>query len=240
MSLLSVIQSFCKLNALAVPTAIIGSTDTQTIQLQEIVDELVKEVSVQSKFQIAVQEAVFSTTPGEDQGDMSLLAPFGYQYAIFETFYDRTLRRPLSGPVTESEWQQLKALPSAGTFYKFRIRNNHLLLYPAPTAASSSDIAFEYTSNYCYKDATTGAAKAAPTVDADLFLLPERIVKKGLAFRWKQIKGLPYQADEKAFWDMVNIHVARDKPARRINVSEGTPVDMKPGVFVPSNSWNVH
>jgi hypothetical protein len=238
MSLLSVIQDFCKLHALAVPTAIIGSTDTQTIQLQAILDELVRELVTESKFQVTTLEAVFSTVPGEDQGLITDLAPNGYQRAIFETFYDRTLRRPLSGPVSETEWQQLKALPSTGTYYKFRLRGNHLLLYPAPFT-SSSDIAFEYMSDWAYKDATTGAAKDSVTVDTDAFVFPENILKKGLAYRFKQIKGLPYQADEKAYWDMVNNYIATNKVSRRINVSEGAPVDIKPGIFVPSNTWSV-
>lgn len=238
MSLLSVIQSFCKLHALAVPTAIIGSTDTQTIQLQEIVDDVIKELCSESKFQVTTQEAVFSTVPGEDQGKITDIAPNGYQRAIFETFYDRTLKRPLTGPVTESEWQALKALPSAGTYYKFRLRGDHFLLYPAPST-TSSDIAFEYVSSWPYLDATTSVAKANPTNDSDGFVFPDRIVKKGIAFRWKQIKGLPYQADETEYWNMVNNFVATNKVGRRLNISEGAPVDMKPGIFVPSNSWPV-
>jgi hypothetical protein len=99
-------------------------------------------------------------------------------------------------------------------------------------------MAFEYMSSWATKD-NTGVPKELPTADNDTFVFPDVILKRGLAARWKQIKGLPYQADEKKFYDMLNNYVARDKVKRRIDISEGTPVDLRPGIFVPSNSWHV-
>lgn len=234
MSLLSVIQSHCKKHALSVPTAVIGSTDTQTIQLQEILNEVLEEMVDESKFNVTTQECVFTAIGSESQGTMNALCPNGYQYAIFETFFDRTLMRALYGPLTESEWQALKALPTAGVWYKFRIRDNELLFNPVPTAPFST-IAFEYMSSFC----VNGGTQAVATNDTDTFVFPETIIKRGLAYRWKQIKGLPYQADETSYYNQLNNYIARDKVKRRINVSEGVPVDIKPGIFVPSNSWNV-
>lgn len=235
MSLLSVIQAHCKLHALNVPTSVIGSTDTGVVQLQAIVDEVLGEIVTESDFNVTTQEATFTVIPSEDQGSIYTLAPNGYQFMIFETFYDRTLGRPLYGPVDETEWQQLKALPSAGVFYKYRIRQDRLLLYPAPVTPYSL-MAFEYMSSWCVKS-STGTLKAGITDDADVFVFPENIIKKGLMFRWKQIKGLPYQADETQYYNLLNNYIAKDKVKRRIDLADGASVDLKPGVFVPSNSW---
>lgn len=237
MSLLSLIQGHCKRHALAVPTAIIGSTDTQTNQLYQIVQDILTEIVQESKFNVTTQECVFTAVATRSQGTMNDLCPFGYQYAIFETFYDRTLMRPLYGPLTESEWEQLMALPTAGVWYKFRIWQNELFFDPIPTTPFST-IAFEYMSSWCVTD-SSGTLKEALSDDGDLFVFPENIIRRGLAFQWKQVKGLPYQADETAYYNLLNNYIARDKVKRRINVSEGEPVDVKPGVFVPSNSWNV-
>lgn len=237
MSLLSIIQSHCKKYALSVPTSVIGSTETQIIQLNEILNEIIDEMVDESKFNVTTQECVFTAQPTRSQGTMDTLCPFGYQYAIFETFFDRTLMRALYGPLTESEWQSLMALPTAGVWYKYRIVQNELWFDPIPTTPFST-IAFEYMSSWAVRD-SGGTLKAAVTVDSDTFVFPESIIKRGLAYRWKQIKGLPYQADETAYWDQLNNYIARDKVKRRINVAEGQPVDVKPGIFVPSNSWNV-
>jgi len=216
---------------------VIGSTETQIIQLSEILSEVINEIVAESKFSVTNQECVFTAVPTKSQGTMDVLCPYGYQYPIFETFFDRTLMRPLYGPLTESEWQRLMALPTAGVWYKYRINQNELWFDPVP-ADPFSTIAFEYMSSWAVKS-SGGVLKAATTDDADTFVFPENILKRGLAFRWKQIKGLPYQADETAYYNMLNNYIARDKVKSRIDVSEGEPVDVKPGIFVPSNSWNV-
>lgn len=236
MSVLSVIQDHCKMHAISVPSSAVGSTDTGAIQLLAILKEVLEEIVTESKFQVIVQQATFTTAIAEDQGAMTTLAPFGYQFALFETFFDRTQMRPLFGPLDESEWQAAKALPTTGTFYKFRIRQNRLLLNPAPTVTTTT-IAFEYMSSYCVTS-SIGTLKAAITDDTDLFVFPENIIRKGMMYRWKQIKGLPYQADETKFYYMLNSYIAKDKVKRRINVS-GEPGDIRPGIWIPSNSWNV-
>ena len=235
MSVLSIVQDHCRMHAIGVPRSVVGSTDTGTIQLLAILKEILSEIVTESKFNVITQETTFTSIAAADQGALTTLAPNGYQYAIFETFYDRTLRRPLYGPVSEIDWQALKALPSAGPWYKFRIKNDHLLLDPVPTSPFST-IAFEYISSWCVTTAA-GALKSGVTDDTDLFVFPENIIRKGIMFRWKQIKGLPYQADETQYYRLLNNYIARDKVKSRINVAEGATDDLRPGIFVPSNSW---
>lgn len=235
MTVLSVIQDHCRIHALNVPTAVIGSPDTGTQQLFAILSELLDEMVNESKFNVTTLEAVFTSVAGEDQGSLQTLAPFGYQFAYFETFYDRTLRRPLYGPLSEIEWQQIKALPNPGPFYKFRIRGDRLLINPAPVAPLSQ-LAFEYASSWAVRDAG-GTLKASVTTDTDTFLFPEPILRKGLAMRWKQIKGLPYQEDQTQYYNLLNNYIARDKVKARIDVANPQQASIRPGVFVPSGNW---
>ena len=237
MSVLSLIQQHCRITALSVPTGVFGSTNTTTQQLLGILYQLLDEIVTEAKFNVITREALFNAVAGEDQGPMDTLAPYGYQWAYFETFYDRTLRRPLYGPIDESQWQALKAIPNPGPFYKFRIRGDHLLLNP-PMVTPLSQIAFEYASSWGVTDAA-GVPKATITADTDLFAFPENILQRGLAYRWKQEKGLPYQADETAYWNLLNNYIARDKVRIRINLANPNPVDIRPGIFVPSGNWSV-
>jgi hypothetical protein len=235
MSVLSVIQSHCRVHALNVPSSVVSSTDTGVQQLLGILSELLDEMVNESKFNVITLETVFTVIAAEDQGALQTLAPSGYSFAYFETFFDRTLRRPLYGPLDETEWQQIKALPNPGPFYKFRIRGDHLLINPAPTAPLSK-IAFEYASSWCVRS-SAGVPKAAITADDDIFAFPENILKRGLAFRWKHIKGLPYQEDQTQYYNLLNNYIARDKVKRRVNVAEPQQPSIKPGVFVPSGNW---
>lgn len=237
MSVLSIVQDHCRLHTLNVPSSVVGNAESGVIQFLAIIREIIQELVTESKFNATTQEATFVATGAADQGAMATLAPNGYQWAIFESFYDRTLRRPLAGPLDEQEWQELQALPSSGTWFKYRIRQNHLLLNPAP-ASPFSTIAFEYISSWAVTS-SLGVLKSDITDDADLFVFPENIVRKGLLFRWKQIKGLPYQADETQYYNLLNKYVARDKVKRRIDVSTSDDVDLRPGIFIRSNSWLV-
>jgi hypothetical protein len=54
-------------------------------------------------------------------------------------------------------------------------------------------------------------------------------------YRWKQIKGLPYQADEKRFWDLFNNYIAKDKVKRRINISDDDG-SIFPGQFISAGA----
>ncbi len=237
MSVLSIITEFTQRHALAVPSSAVGSADTSVKQFLQILKDVVEELVTESKFNVITREAVFTAVAAESQGSMEDLAPYGYQWAYFETFFDRTLRRPLYGPLDETEWQEIKALPNPGPFYKFRIRGNELLINPAPTAPLST-IAFEYASSWAYTDAG-GTPKAEIDADTDLIIFPDHILKRGLAYQWKQIKGLPYQEDRDKMYELLNNYIARDKVKRRINLAHPKPVDIRPGVFVPSGNWNV-
>lgn len=240
MSLLTIVQEHCRIHALAIPSTVVSSQDTTIKQVWGILNSLIEDVVDESKWQAFTREAIWTLIPGEDQGSIdAILGPnSGFLWFHNETFYDRTLRRPLYGPVSDEEWQALKAIPNPGPWYKYRIRNNHLLINPAPTAGNLSTIAFEYACD-CGVLAADGTRKSTFTLDDDTSVLPERILKKGLSYRWKQLKSLPYQADETRYFDMLNNYIARDGTKRTVNLDNRIPMSLSPGIFVPSGNWPV-
>jgi hypothetical protein len=194
----------------------------------------------ESKWQAFSMQATWTLIPGEDQGDLSvdILPNKGFLWAYNETFYDRTQRRPLYGPVTDVEWQQLKAVPNPGPWYKFRIMGNHLLINPAPTIHGLSQIAFEYATSFGVRG-SDGTLKNGFSADDDTSVLPERILKKGLAYRWKELKGLPFQSEEDRYFQMLNNYIVRDGTKRAHNLAEPDMPMLKPGIFVPSGNWPI-
>lgn len=237
MSVLTTIQRHCQVHALSIPTSVVGSADTQTIQLLAILQEALDQMVLESKFQVRTLECLYTLTAAEDQGPVEDLGGglSGYQCANFETFFDRTLMRPLYGPLNDTEWQEIKALPNPGPFYKFRIRGGNLLINPTPTVPLSQ-IAFEYMSSWAVTS-SAGVAKALITADDDVFVFPETIVRQWLKFMWKHTKGLPHEVDEKKAYDLLNNYIATDKVKRRINVAHPHATTLRPGVFVPSGNW---
>jgi hypothetical protein len=234
-TILSVIRNVCQINGVPAPAAVVSSLDSAAAQLLAIANELLDTIAQDSRYQVFTAEALWTFLPQENQGSILDIAP-GIIYTNNFTFYDRTLRRALYGPVEDDEWQALKAMPNPGPFYKFRIRGNDLLINPVPQAPLSL-IAFEYKTKHLVRP-SSGPDKQYFTADDDTCIFPENILQRGIRFRWKQEKGLPYQADEAAFYEMLNNFILGSKPRRSMLLHENS-VTIEPGVFVPSGNWPV-
>jgi hypothetical protein len=237
MTLLTVVQDICRVNGLNVPNIVVSSLDSTILQLLGLANELVESMTDESKFQAFTYEALHTYLPQEDQGSIYDIASSGLLWINSETLYDRTLKRPIFGPLSDRDWQMIKAMPNPGPFYRFRLRQDHLLIAPVPTAPLSL-IAFEYASSYGVKD-SLGATKPYFTADTDTFVLPEKILKRGLSYRWKQAKGLPYQADETAYYSLLNNAIARDKVKSSYDLANTERLVVRPGIIVPSGTWPV-
>lgn len=237
MSLLTLVQRFCLVNGMTRPNIVVSSQDQTVLQYLGILNELLDEILQDSKYQAFTKEALWNCIAQEDQGAVTDLAPDGFLFFHNQTFFDRTLRRPLFGPVEDDEWQALKAIPNPGPFYKFRVRGDRFLINPVP-AAPLSLIAFEYASNHGVV-AVDNSTKQYFTADTDRPVLPEALMQRGLSYRWKQIKGLPYQADETSYRGQLNNIISNSKPRRVMSLGTGNDFNIRPGIFVPSGNWNV-
>lgn len=237
MSVLTLVQQFCRNHALNVPTSVVGSLNTTVTQIYGLLSELLEEITTESDFTWLTQETTFTAVAAEDQGLLTTLAPAGFERIIEETLFDRTNRRHLLGPLSPEEWQALQALDTPSATYYYRVREGHFYLYPAPDASALPTIAFEYASSWIVQD-SAGTPKEAITADNDIFALPEKILRRGLAAKWKNVKGLPYQSDENKFYELLNNYIARDGTKPTINVGEKAK-GLTPGILVPTGNWNV-
>ena len=76
---------------------------------------------------------------------------------------------------------------------------------PAPNGT----ISYPYISRYWARDAG-GASKPAFSVDTDEFVLPERLLKLGLIWRWREMKGLEYAEDMASYEAALSQYQTRD------------------------------
>jgi hypothetical protein len=236
MNLLEIIQEFTVRTGLTKPSFVAGNTDPQVVQLMGLFNEVCENiVDLRTWTQLDI-ETTFVTVNGADQGLVTAIAGAGFKHILNDTIYNRTLRLPVYGPIPASTWQGLKALPTSGPFYKYRIRGGKLLFDPPATAGDTC--AFEFASSYCLYNTADVAYKALATKDADEFLLPYHLAIAGLRWCWKKEKGLDYAEDFRRYEEMVNNAGARDgtKPTLSMD-AEGARVT--PGIFVPSGNWNV-
>lgn len=236
MAILQVVQYFCGRTNLPVPTSVLGTTDVQVLQILRLLEEEGNDLALRGGWQALTCEASLTTLAAEDQGAVTSIATNGFRYIKNGTMWDRTDRLHVYGPLSDVEWQTMKAMVNAGPRYRFRIRGGHLLVDPTPSAGHSWK--FEYVSKNWILDDDGSTYKQYFTEDEDTILLPEELVLQGLRWRWKKEKGLDYAEDFRTYEMQVKDALGRDGGKRTLAM-DGEGWRPRPGVFVPEGSWNL-
>lgn len=236
MSLLTVIQAVAVSLGLPVPQAVVASTDSQTLQLLQIANEEGKELSKTYPWQNITKESTFLTVGAESQGSILTVAGTDFNYIINETIWNRSLRRPVFGPLNNQQWQQMKASNITGPWNQFRIRQNLIIFLPVPAVGQTC--AFEWISKNWVSDSTGATFFPAWHADSDIGMLDEDLMTLGIIWRWRQIKGYEYAEDFAKYERQKADAQARDGSKPRLSVGDGG-LDIYPGVIVPAGNWMV-
>lgn len=188
---MSIIQSACRRLALTVPTEVVDSTDTQVLQLYALANEEGSELATGHDWQKLTREYTFDTLGAAVQPDA---VPDDWDRFIPNSFFDRTLMRPVLGPITPQQWQAYKAFPAQQTIYLcFRERDNEFLLTSGGGSVPpvGDTIAYEYVSKDWAKTAL-GIPIPEFMADDDETYLSERIITLGIVWRFLSAKGFDY------------------------------------------------
>lgn len=184
-TVLAIAQGMCDLIGVPRPTALIGSTDQQGRQILELLREELDELH-DLEWQRPMREQTFTTVAAEEQ---TAALPTTFRSFVNGTFFNRTTRERLIGPLSAQQWQSIKAWPEVASYYiAWRERDNKFLTTPEPAAGQT--IAYEYLTDAKVKNGAV--EKTEITLDTDEPLLNNQLVKLGLCWRFLQAKGLDY------------------------------------------------
>lgn len=233
MTLLELVQAFCRRTGVTVPLSVVGNVDNDVAQVLALIEEEGNDLATRHQWQALTKEAVFTTIASEDQGDITTIASSNFRYIRNNTIWNRTTELPVIGGLEGQEWQQLKAISTSGIRDQFRIRGNHLLIYPAPTAGDTW--AFEYqTRNWILSGITPVEFFVT---DNDTFLLSHSLLLQGIRWRWNREKGLDYSELFNTYEIQVKDSMGRDGSRQRLSsVCSQAP---RPGVFISNGNWAV-
>ena len=235
MSMLTVVQHFCRRTNLPVPTTVYGTTDPQVLQVMAILEEEGNDLASRGSWQGLTFEGSHTSLAAEDQGAISTIASNGFRYIKNETIWDRTDQLPIFGPLDNKDWQANKAISTNGPKYRYRIRGGKLLINPVPAASHS--YYFEYVSKNWILGANGTTYKQYFTLDTDTVLIPEELVLMGIRWRWKKEKGFDYAEDMRTYEMQVKDALGRDGSKKTLSMDNET--HQGPGVFIPSGTWAV-
>lgn len=236
-TVLAVIQQFAGRRGLPVPASVLGSTDAGVIQMMRILEEECIALAARGNWQTLMNEYTFTSVATESQGTIATgfgsapVALNGYRYMLPELMWDRTSRIPIVGAITPNVWAYLKTMGITGPYSQFRFRGDSLITIPVMTAGHT--VAFEYvTSNFVNLAGVTSAGASRFAADTDTIRLQDDIVLQGLSWRWLKAKGFAYAEDFNAYEDLVKDQLAREKPARTLNLAGGYQ-GFRPAITVP-------
>ncbi|OCO98926.1 MULTISPECIES: hypothetical protein [unclassified Ensifer] len=178
MTLLSAINEVCDIVSLDRFDSIYGSNDPNAQTMVALAQEAGEEISRRGDWRGMLKQHVAITSPLDLPGDYQRLTPGG---AV------RTGSGACFRPITNSsQWAIVRAVESTQAY--FFLRGSQLLF--SPVAAGIGAVIDYISKNWVLGDPYE--ERDTLKADDDRTLFPERLLCKGILWRWKRQKGLPF------------------------------------------------
>ncbi len=238
MTLLTICEEAADAIGIPTPTKLINSTDENAKSLLVQAQIEGRELAKRHTWSKTTKEATFVSLAAESQGAFSSLGSGATDATDFDrmvpgTFWNRSKNWRIHGPLSPTEWQAKKSASVSGPYNEYRIQNDTIYLYPAPTAGDT--YAFEYVSkNWC--ESSGGTDQSSWAADTDLGLLDENLMMLGVIWRFKKAKGFDYQDEYMIYDQSVRDTIARDGSKRTLNLSRRS--GLRAGIVVPDGNWS--
>ncbi len=232
MSLLTIVQNAAKELGLQSPSAAYSSTDAQVIQWVALAQREGQELMEAFDWQALTTEKTFTATATAEQTGA---IPSDFNRFIPETFFNRTRKRAVFGPISPQDWQFTQAVGTSTVVEYFRVKDDTIYLTPVATVDDS--YAYEYISNkWC--ESSGGTAQAAWAADTDVAKLPENIFTLGIIWRFLRAKGFDYSEAFRSYELAKGRAEARDGGKRRISMSYRSATFPR-APFIQEGSWSL-
>ena len=234
MSLLSIIANVCRRVGQPVPNVVVTPTDATVQQMLSFANEEGTELMKYGDWRKLRRQKVFTTLAQETQTGM---IPTDLGKWLDESFWNRSARRPLWGPIDPQLWQAWSAFGTFPVMDVFYMQGDDILVQPVPDAGET--FAFAYTSNlWCQSNALVGQSEWL--ADTDTGVLSERIMTLAIMYRYLDARGLSSQAAYEQFDLQRRQELSGDSPRSTQNLaSGGNWWARRPGIVVPEGNWSV-
>jgi hypothetical protein len=231
MSLLTLVAAAAKELGLSEPSTAINSSDQQIIQLVALAQREGIELMKRHPWEKLTTERTFTGVAQEEQTGQ---IPADFDRFVDETFFNRSKKRPVFGPISPQDWQFTKSVVASTIIESFRVRGGEILLTPTPT---TDTYAYEYISNkWC--ESSGGTAQTGWLADSDVGILSETTMTLGIIWRFLRAKGFDYAEAFRTYEVHVAQDFSRDGGKRRINMGSRS-MDRARAPFVSEGSWNL-
>ncbi|MGH2375672.1 MAG: hypothetical protein ACRDIC_19655 [bacterium] len=230
-TLLQIIQAAVRRSGInEIPQSAFLSSSEEVQRLVSLADEAGRALAQDHVWQFLIREATHTTLAAEDQGDITVIAANGFSYILNDTIWNRTLQWPIYGPLDAQDWQAIKGSFPAYPYSEYRIRNNRLLLQPAPAAGNI--LAFEYVTRFWIQSANQDKF----TADTDMPVFDDELMILSIIWRFKTAEGLNGGDAYAKYEERLEYLMSRDGGKR--TVSTGNTRYLRGVNYQPGN-WTI-
>lgn len=237
-TVLALIQSFCRLRALEVPSLLVGATNAAELQYLEIYNRVGRNVAAYKTWEKMTRRATHVQLAAEDQGLLSTICGENIDHVVVETLWNDTLQLPISGPLSDQAYQQRKAQLPSGPMQEYRIQGGKLLIIGDTTAGHSLTLIYK-SKNWLQTGAATGVYIDAVAADTNVSIFSDHVMSLGFEAFWRKEKELPFQTQLAEFTSALLTEAGNDNVPQVIHMHRsGSPI-IRPGIIIPSGNWTV-
>lgn len=242
MTLVQLVQEFCRRRAQPIPIAVTGSQNDGVVQMWGLLNEGISDIADRYEWQMLRTRYTFAHAGSTAYGalDLSENGPIPDCKAILNrTLWDTLGRREVYGPFDPKSWETLLNLQVSQAVYNFTIYGSELRIYPVPAVLTANQFAMEYISSYGVYNPNTPGTSLLFETDNSYCRMPASLMLQDLKWRWNQAKGLAYAEDFRQCESMIQNLQSRE-PAPDIDMSnQGWDRVAAPGLLVAAGSWNI-
>lgn len=214
-------------------TSVFSNPGETARQMRALANQEGTELMRRGSWQVLTKETTFNALAQETQTDV---IPEDFDHMLNETFYNRTRKRQVVGPLTPKEWQEQKSIVATVLYDSYRIRGGSVLMIPVPSAGDV--YAFEYISNQ-WVLSTDQEVKTAFTADSDTSVLDEELITLGVIWRFLKAKGFDYAEAFRTYELQVSQALARDGSKRTVNFAQRIDYGRPRYPGVQDGSWSL-
>lgn len=214
MSILSVIKEACPVLGIPTPNAVIGSIEPYAAELAALANNVAQGIAFDGHDWTRLKK--LATIAGDGISTEFALPPD----------YQRMLKKAQLWP-SYSPFAPLTHYPDVDQWLGLTVQNYQCLngawtiigdkMNIRPVPPTGATIRFPYLSNLIVKGpGANPEAKATFTDNGDTFLLDERLLKLGVIWQWKQLKGQSYGEEMASYEDAMASICGADRGSNMI------------------------
>lgn len=217
------------------PLELVASAEQTSIQLLALLNAAGNELVSYYDWEFLLKKHVITTEAGKS----AYPRPSDYARQINQTAWDKTSRRPASGPISPQNWQTLtNATTLAGPFVRYRAAGRNTEFLPTP-AKDGMEYNYQYVSNG-WVQSYTDPEKFGPLVvaDQDVIQFDFWLMVKFLKLKLWQAKGMDTTALMADFSRAFDAATGQDHGAPVLNMSGDRNASLIGAFNLPDGNWN--